>query len=297
MREIDWKILKVLYEKKSMTQAAETLYMTQSALTKRIQAIESEWDVEVVKRSSKGVSFTEDGKYLVKRAHIMLDFLSEIEQYFSQKKKKREVVKIGIPNSFARLHMPKLFRSYTEKYDKIQIKTISNSSDVIIRQITDGTVDIGIICGDYPYLGEHVCLFEEELYIVAPKGIRIDNIEHLPLIESFLNPMVRLLTVQWWKNQFGSMPHWSYHVPYSDIVIEMVENGLGIGFLFGKDWKINEEKIQLLRVYDNDGETVKRKVWFMVSNYCYQSENVREFIEFVKEYYGVEHDGLPENES
>lgn len=285
MREMDWKILKVLYEKRSMTQAAEVLYMTQSALTKRIQAMESEWEVEIVKRSSKGVSFTEDGKYLVKRAHIMLDFLSETEQYFSQKKVKREIVKIGIPNSFARLHMPRLFREYTEQCDRVQIKTISNSSDVIIRQITDGTVDIGIICGDYPYLGKKFCLFEEELYIVAPRGSKIEDIEQMPLIESFFNPMVKLLTVQWWKNRFGSIPHETYHVPYSDIVIEMAENGLGIGFLFGAAWKINEEKLQLMRVYDRDGQTVKRKVWMMVSDYCYQSRDVKEFIEFVKQYY------------
>lgn len=42
MKEIDWKILVVLYEKKSMTKAAEALYMTQSALTKRVRAIEEE---------------------------------------------------------------------------------------------------------------------------------------------------------------------------------------------------------------------------------------------------------------
>ena len=29
MKDIDWKILMVLYEKKSMTKAAEVLYMTQ----------------------------------------------------------------------------------------------------------------------------------------------------------------------------------------------------------------------------------------------------------------------------
>ena len=60
MKDIDWKILTVLYEKRSITKAAESLYMTQSALTKRLKAVEEEWGIEIVKRTSRGVVFTED---------------------------------------------------------------------------------------------------------------------------------------------------------------------------------------------------------------------------------------------
>lgn len=42
-------------------------------------------------------------------------------------------------------------------------------------------------------------------------------------------------------------------VPYFDIAIEMAENGLGICFVFGDDWKIDEEKLQLIPAYDRDG--------------------------------------------
>ena len=104
MKDIDWKILMVLYEKRSMTKAAEVLYTTQSALTKRIKAMETEWNIEIVRRSSQGVTFTEDGHYLVKKASIMLDFMKEIEEHFAEKKASREFLRLGVPNSFARLH-------------------------------------------------------------------------------------------------------------------------------------------------------------------------------------------------
>lgn len=42
MKDIDWRILVTLYEKRSITKAAEALYMTQPALTKRVKAIEDE---------------------------------------------------------------------------------------------------------------------------------------------------------------------------------------------------------------------------------------------------------------
>ena len=37
MRELDWLILRKLYEKRSISKAAEDLYVTQSALTKRVK--------------------------------------------------------------------------------------------------------------------------------------------------------------------------------------------------------------------------------------------------------------------
>ena len=36
---------------------------------------------------------------------------------------------------------------------------------------------------------------------------------------------------------------------------------LGICFVFGDDWKIDEEKLQLIPAYDRDGNPVSRKVF------------------------------------
>ena len=287
MKETDWQILSVLYEKKSMTKAAEALYMTQSALTKRIKAMEDEWQIEIVKRSSTGVLFTEGGRYLVHKANMILDIYQEIRSHFLENAAAKELLKIGVPNSFARLHMPKLLGSYVNEYDHLHIKTISHSSDVLVQLLTEGTIDIGIVCGDYPYIGEKICLFEEQLFVVAPKGKKLDDIEHMPLISSFLNPIVKSMIDQWWKNEFGTMPHEAHSVPYSDIAIEMVENNLGISFLFGADWRVDNEKVQLIPVYDGRGDNVTRKVWMMISDRCFQSQNIMDFVSFVEKYYQV----------
>lgn len=287
MKEIDWKILTVLFEKGSMTKAAEALYLTQSALTKRIKAMESEWGIEIVKRNSQGVLFTEEGNYLVRKANIMLDFLQEIEDHFSAHRSSKELLRLGVPNSFARLHMPELFKRYKEEYDRLQITTVPNSSDVLIQQLMDGSIDIGIICGDFPYLGEKVCLFEESLYVVAPKGMKLDDIGQMPMIKSYFNPMVSVLIRQWWKNHFGSTLRESYRVPYADIAIEMVENGLGITFLFGEKWKINKEKLQLIPLYDQGGELITRKVWMMLAEKCFKSQDIMDFVSLVEEHYQI----------
>lgn len=288
MKNLDWQILSTLYVKKSITKTAEALYLTQPALTKRIKAIEQEWQVKVVIRTSKGVVFTEEGKYLAKKADIMLDFLDEIRTHFSSGRQSQELLRIGVPNSFARLHMPMLVSSYIKEHDKIQFKTTPNSSDILIQQLCDGSLDIAIVCGDYTYLGEKICLMEEALYMVTPKGMRLDDAEGLPLIESFLNPVVKKLIDQWWRQHFGSLPHGSHAVPFFDIAIEMVDKGLGVCFVFGSDWQINEERLQMIPILDRHQQQLTRRVWMMIDERCFKNQDIMDFVTYVEKYYHLD---------
>lgn len=287
MRNIDWTILAVLYEKKSITRAAEALYMTQSALSKRIKEIEIEWNISIIQRSNQGINFTEDGKYLCKKANVMLDFLQEIEHHFSDNNVPKEQLRIGVPNSFARLYMAKVLGKYKEEYNKLEIQTVINSSDILYKQLMDGGIDIGIICGDFSYLGEKTCLFSEDLYVLAPRNARMDDLDKYALIESYLNPTVKPMVDQWWKNEFGNRPHPAHKVPYSDIAIEMVENGLGITLLFGKEWNIDIEKIQMIPAFDRNGEPVKRNVWLLMSDKCFKSSDIMDFISLIEKHFRV----------
>lgn len=65
---------------KSMSKAAEALYISQQALSRCIANMERELGVELFSRSVKGIKLTEDGKYLydtfapqVERFHETLD--------------------------------------------------------------------------------------------------------------------------------------------------------------------------------------------------------------------------------
>lgn len=287
MKELDWKILIVLYEKRSITKTAETLYLTQSAVTKRIQNIETEWGIQVIRRTSQGVEFTVDGTFLAQRASVMLDFLREIREHFDEGRSQKQMLTIGIPNSFSRLHFPEVLSSYICQYDKLDIRLIPNSSEVILQKLMDGSVDLGFVCGDYPYLGEKTQLMEESLFILAPTEIDFREISTQPLIRWKMNPLVEVITDQWWKSQYGSLPHGSYQVPFADIAIEMVEKGLGITFLFGDKWLRDSQKTQLIPVYDNAGSTVGRSVWMMLSDRCFQNPDIADFVSLVERYFQV----------
>jgi len=287
MKELDWKILIVLYEKRSITKTAEALYLTQSAVTKRLQNMENEWGIEVIRRSSQGVAFTEDGTYLAQRASVMLDFLREIREHYAQRDCRKKVLTVGIPNSFSRLYFPEVLSSYIARFDRLDVHLIPNSSEVVLQKLVDGSVDLGFVCGDYPYLGEKTSLMDENLYVLAPAGLPYEELEQSPLIQWKMNPLVEMIRDQWWKSQYGSLPHGSYQVPFADIAIEMVEKGLGITTLFGDKWRIDPAKAQLIQAYDAQGSPVSRRVWMMLSDRCFEDPDIADFVSLVEEFFQV----------
>lgn len=287
MKELDWKILIVLYEKCSISKTAETLYLTQSAVTKRIKNMENEWGIDVIRRSSQGVTFTEEGIYLAQKASVMLDFLREIREYYAQRECQKKTLTIGIPNSFSRLYFPEFLSKYIERFDRLDVRLLPNSSEVVLQKLMDGSVDIGFVCGDYPYLGEKEPLLDENLYLLVPAGMPLDEIERRPFIQWKMNPLVELIRDQWWKAQYGSLPHKNYQVPFADIAIEMVEKGLGVTTLFGDKWHIDPEKVQMIQAFDEQGNKVSRRVWMMLSDRCFRDPDISDFVSMAEEFFDV----------
>ena len=62
MDEKDFELLRILDETRNITHAADKLYMTQSALSKRIKTLERELGVEIMLRSRQGIRFTPAGE-------------------------------------------------------------------------------------------------------------------------------------------------------------------------------------------------------------------------------------------
>lgn len=58
MDEKDFELLRVLDETRNITHAADRLYITQSALSKRIKAMERELGADILLRSRQGIRFT-----------------------------------------------------------------------------------------------------------------------------------------------------------------------------------------------------------------------------------------------
>ena len=96
MKDTDWEILYELHRHPNLTQVANLLYLTQPSLTKRLRAMENEFSVRIVNRTSKGLEFTAEGDYLAERAKQYMKFIQETREGLRRfKEEGEEIITIG----------------------------------------------------------------------------------------------------------------------------------------------------------------------------------------------------------
>ena len=88
---MDWDKLKIFHtvaEASSFTKASTILNLSQSAISRQIQSLETELKIKLFERHARGLVLTENGKYLHKTAHEVITRLKEVETTLSQEKDK-----------------------------------------------------------------------------------------------------------------------------------------------------------------------------------------------------------------
>lgn len=116
----------------SLTTAAENLYMTQSALSRSIKALEEELGGCLLERNSEGVSLTQAGKELLgDMEHILKEidiFREKASDVFETSKKPEESMELVIYSLSGIIDalFPKALKLFSRKYKnvKIRVKTV-----------------------------------------------------------------------------------------------------------------------------------------------------------------------------
>ena len=79
---MDWDKLKIFHavaEAGSFTSATINLNLSQSAISRQIQALENDLKVQLFERHARGLVLTDNGEYLFKSAHEVISKLKDVE--------------------------------------------------------------------------------------------------------------------------------------------------------------------------------------------------------------------------
>jgi len=102
--------------------AANRLCTTQSAISKRIQELETRFDVALFDRSQRSARLTEKGEQLFQMAKKLLDERDRAVDEFSRPDIVQRRIRLGVTELTAMTWLPRLVRLIQENYPKVVIE-------------------------------------------------------------------------------------------------------------------------------------------------------------------------------
>ena len=139
----------------SFSQAAKNLYISQSAVSQTIHALEKELNTQLFIRQSKGVILTKEGMLLHKNITEALSLITSVENELSNHHdlSAGELV-IGAGDSICENFLVDLLKIFHQRYPDIKINVINGTSLETIEYLKAGKIDIAFI--NLPYQEESI---------------------------------------------------------------------------------------------------------------------------------------------
>lgn len=284
MRDYDWKIITTLSKTHSITKAAELLYMSQPALTKRIQIIEDNLGIKIVTRSQKGCEFTPEGEYVAEKAKVIIATIRDIQSTIaSNHSASSNSIRIGTTISFAQAKLPSLISLLLIRFPAIEFDFVSADSNDLIQYLEEQSIDIGIIHlhPETKYLVNEL-MAKNHIYAVYNQSFEFSELPHLPFISFPKNPCTKEIINNWWKNNFTTAMTPRYSVPTEQTAIEMIKNGLGFGFFPNLNYFQYEENLYSIPLSEKDGSFLFRPTYLSYSKSNPKIEIIRELTLYIR---------------
>lgn len=280
MKNSDWGILKVLHDTSSITKAATKLYLSQPFLTKRIQSIEEEFEVKIVKRTNTGVIFTKEGELLAEKASAYLKFYDELRQRLTaMKPSKQTIIKIGSSYTFSQSVLPDILVQYNQLNSQTQFKVVNEPSDQLFKKALNREVDVAFIRGDYTGNIVQKKISESNCFLVSRQAVSMSTIEKMIFIDYKMSRQTRQIINNWFEGHFQRKLPIGITAGYIDSAQQLVAKGVGFTCCFlPEDFK-NNSHLVLTPMEDTKGRKIKRNTWFVYQPN--KNEEINSFIDYI----------------
>lgn len=130
----------------SMTAAAQTLHVSQSALSKQMKELEEELGQKLFRRGSRSVSLTDAGMLLRRRAEDIVDMVDKTaDEFGAMDDLQGGDVYLGCAESHLMAHIGDIIRDFKKRYPLFRYHIISGDRTVVLDRLDRGLLDFGVV--------------------------------------------------------------------------------------------------------------------------------------------------------
>lgn len=288
---IDLSLYKLFYlvcQNGSFSKTAEILGITQPSVSYNIKKLEDDLGVKLFERGNILVltpeaeallPYVEEAISTIKKGEIKVNDIVNL---------KKGQISIGVPSHIGVFLLADIIKKFNSEYPNIKIKVTCKPTKELFRLLSLNDLDIVIDCSPLEEninnfiivkISSEKCAFacNKKQAELLEKQIELKNILDYPLIvpartSGSTKSLMSLFEAK------GLLFDPTFEIMTSDMIAEMVENELGIGFLFEKTIK-RYPNLSIIDVKEN----LPIFDIFMIYKDYLLSTTVETFIKFVKE--------------
>jgi len=236
------EMIAVLVETPRVTEAAEKLRITSSALSHRLREVERRLEVPLFLRVHKRLRPTPAADYLAQVARRLLADLSRVEDDVRKMASGlRHVVRLAVESYSAYHWLPSFLTHLRELEPDVGIEVVAAASRNPLASLHQRSVDLVIVSGEVNRAGiELRPLFEDELRFIMPPGHRLANKNHIEGSDIVGEDFITYTRIPEPDREYArlfrpsnSYPNWIETVEVPEAIVEMVAAGLGTSVLAG----------------------------------------------------------------
>lgn len=192
---INLELYKAFYyvaKNKSISRAADELFVSQPAVSKSIKSLESELNAVLFNRTNAGVTLTYAGEIIYNKIKKAMELISSsIDDLESLNNMECGNINIGAGNTIIQKYLMKYINEFHNMYPNINVKVHTLDTSELIKREQIGLIDIVFthLPNSFPDNFEVVNLIKLHDILVADKNskyinkvINKNNLEELPLI-------------------------------------------------------------------------------------------------------------------
>ena len=256
-----YKIFLYLYEEKSISKTANKLYVSQPAISYSLKELENQLGYTLFYRNSKGIEPTAEAKELYGYISTAFNILNEAEDHLKKLDNlKIGCLKIGISPQIGISYITDVITKFRKKHPGVRFEFTSKESSEMLEMLENRNLDLMIDTlpiNSKKNINKEVLAKKESCFVYNKnkfENIKINTIEELlkyNLILPSYNTSVRSKLDEDMESR-GIKIDSSIEVDSSEMLLEMVNKGLGIGYIY-KDFisnYINNSDLEIIKLED-----------------------------------------------
>ena len=130
----------------SFSLAAEQLFLTQPAISKRVSALENELEARLFDRIGRGVSLTEAGQALLPRArNILLDLEDSVRALSNLSGEVHGTLRFGTSHHIGLHRLPPVLKEFVHVYPEVRLDIRFMDSEEACLAVEHGELELAIV--------------------------------------------------------------------------------------------------------------------------------------------------------